>query len=698
MNQNSEMTRWSSPTNAAFYALHKGAINLYGSVAIVVQTIWLIFSVAPFAELIRNNTPQFSDYAVIIAGVILLFLHYMLHELLRYVFFNALDNDPNTVSSFMHYAVIAVITVGMFLLDLQGTTRFLRDESKFKNELSTQENAHRSDLDKTTQRQTNELDRMKATFQNDSSATVALFTPKLQSIKNRRCYDAFDIARRKRDFDSKTAEMNAAIAAKQTAYAEMERTTLAQHTAERNRLTKNADGTISGIKADDAENADKAESYGWIVSLICLFALLGCMFQTVDLRIGAGQKPISRFTIADATGSTTSKLADVVSDIWQRKSHQLLTMLHEWATSNTRELDTLDGAFKLKGGKYVSTTNNNGNNGGNTEGGNGGSGGGGSTPPQKPVPTGGNTQAAPQKAQTNVAVAVEGRREHKPFLEFDSHYHKGIAEVEFYGTEVYNFEEWFDAMKAINPMIRIVARTLTVENIEGVQKLATAYAQKRLNPTPSVKTLKYNDIENYYDRVEYAAIYDANMQRSSEPYLKLEYWMKALEAINPTFSFIGEDEAFQMDEIERKAIVDLAYKLRNDATLTPSVETLKTIPNPVPQPSEAVRTVPQPFEEKTPTLLDDKLIILRGKILKYGESHFNNSQANNGTIAKAIFKLCDEAFMALKKGGAVDKFLVKDFETAAKIRLGFCQTHGFEYDSFNELMSLIAKHKEGSHE
>ena len=160
MNSNSEMTRWTMPTKPEFYALHKSTIHLYEAVSVFVQAIWLVFSISPFATLIEGNVPFAADYALPVAFALLVGLHYALHELVRYAFYNLLDDDPNTVSSFMHYAVIAVIALGMFGLDLQGTTRFLRKENTYKTERTAEESAHRTDLTQLTNRQQSEISRI----------------------------------------------------------------------------------------------------------------------------------------------------------------------------------------------------------------------------------------------------------------------------------------------------------------------------------------------------------------------------------------------------------------------------------------------------------------------------------------------------------------------------------------------------------
>ena len=348
MNQNSEMTRWTMPTKPEFFALHKSAINLYDTVAVIVQGIWLLFSVSPFAALIEGNVPSVANYALPIAFGLLLYLHYVLHELLRYVFYNQLDNDPNTVNSIMHYAVISVIVLGMFILDLQGTTRFLRKENTYKTERTAEESAHRTDLSELRSRQQSEIALIDNAANADVKAIETAYASRISTTKARRAFDQWDINKRNADSRKLEAERDGKTANRTAQAGEAKSRLLGQHTSERNRLTGNIDHRVATIDAADATNAADSSTYGWVVSLICLLVLLGCTFQCTTLRVSAGQKPVSRFTIADATGSVNNKAFDALQDIWHRVAHQFIANFHHWATSKSRDLDTLDGAFRLK--------------------------------------------------------------------------------------------------------------------------------------------------------------------------------------------------------------------------------------------------------------------------------------------------------------------------------------------------------------
>jgi hypothetical protein len=413
MIQNSEMTRWTRPTNPEFYALHKDAIGFYTTIAAIAQGVWLIFSVKPLSKLLIGSLDWLPEnYAYFLSVGVLLFLHWQLHKLLAYIAFNWLDDDPNTNSSFVHYALAFVITGGMLTLDIQGTTAFFREGDKFE------ELANKNDGKKNVEAATRQAryDQDNATLAKSEKAEMSAvekrFAPSIAATKNRRTFDSWDIAKRKKDLTAIEAKRDAEIAAIETAYANQYKTLLAAKNSDLAEIGSQHTNRHQRITAADDDNAAKSNRNGWVISCICLVVLLGCTYQITDLRVRSGQQPVARITIADETGSFGSKLHDAVTDIGQRFGHIIVYKLHNALA--VKELDQLDGSYQIKGRTQSAastpppTTPPLSNNNPTTPPtGGGGNGGGGNNPPQSPTapPTGGNAQAAPIVRQSDIAVA-----------------------------------------------------------------------------------------------------------------------------------------------------------------------------------------------------------------------------------------------------------------------------------------------------
>jgi hypothetical protein len=493
----SEMTRWTRPTNEAFFTLHKSAIGFYTTLAFIAQVIWLIFSTKPLSRLLVENvdflTPQ---HAMLVSYVLLAFLHWKLHELLKYIAYNLLDDDKNTVNSFVHYFVAGVVVVGLFAADVQGTTAFFRQSEKFeqmslindttlsKNTIE-RESRYKSDLKVTTDAATLSISDIKAKYK-----------AKIASARNQRTYDEFDVRRKKASIaslenerDSKVGDINAQLA--------ME--TRALLAAKNGELTGIAGTHIEKskqIKADDAANAAKSHNYGWIISFACLLTLLGCTYQVTILRVKSGQKPVSRFTIGDATGGVVTKFSDATVDIFQRWAHVTIEKYHSNLTAGARELDAMDGSFNLKG-QIVSQpapptppsvlpppmpplppTNNGGGNGGSGDS---------IPPPPAPIP-----QNCEMLKYYHKAQPVEGRVKHKAhFNEMTESQKTAVIKNKIENLrEPCEFQEHFDAYQLINPFIYILVDDIILcaetEEENAVDNLAQKFADKRLLPTLSI--------------------------------------------------------------------------------------------------------------------------------------------------------------------------------------------------------------------
>jgi hypothetical protein len=373
-NSSNQMTRWTSPTNPAFYALHKNAIGIFQMVGIIVQLIWLFFSTRPLAEMLVDSLPSLPfNYALAASFVCLAFLHYVIHELVRYIFFNIMDDDPNTNNSIGSMGGFIAIVGAMLLLDIQGVTSFIRDEKKYDTLHTQNETQGSQSAQKRIDNFNSDLATINAAFNTDFEAIRAQYALKLAKASRVKTFDEFDVKRKKATIANIKAECENAISIKKTELATAQRKLVEAKNADLAGIDKKHNELTGKIENANAENQAKANSYGWIVSIFCLITLLFCTYQSTDLRVKSGQKPVSRYTIADATGSTTTKLFDVITDAWQRQSHRFLVFFHGILTTGTQELDELDGAFNLKKKNTAPIATTPPAKGGGTEGGDGGS-------------------------------------------------------------------------------------------------------------------------------------------------------------------------------------------------------------------------------------------------------------------------------------------------------------------------------------
>lgn len=383
-NFNQEMTRWTSPTNPAFYALHKNAIGLYHTAAVIVQILWLIFSTKPLTNILVQYVPFLSTYAVAVAVAVLIFIHYIVYELVRYVFYNWLDNNPNTNSSIGTVGSLVILLAGLLALDVAGVTSLIRDESKFTTLHTQNEIQGSTAAQKRLDVFNADLAVINSAFDNEITAINTAYSAKIAKRQRQKDYDDDDRAKKKRDIAALKTERDDAIGIKKTELATAQKQLVTAKNRDIDAINNKHNDIMSKIETADADNEAKSHAYGWIISVFCLLTLLFCTYQSTILRVKSGQQPVSRYTIADATGSTTTKFFDVMEDAWQRQSHRFLVWLHAVATTGTQELDEIDGAFILKKkGAQAKTSVMPGDDKDLL----GGTGGGGSKPPTPPAPT-----------------------------------------------------------------------------------------------------------------------------------------------------------------------------------------------------------------------------------------------------------------------------------------------------------------------
>jgi hypothetical protein len=346
MQKSSEMTRWTHPTNEAFYALHKSAMGLFDTVKLIARIVWIIFSTAYLQKLLSENAPFLGNASFAVAVAVLVFLHYFGNELLRYTAYNNLDNDPNTVNTPANYIILALVYVGLLGLDIKGTTSYFDESPKFeqlenlnegeqKAAVANRQQTYNSDLKVLTDSYELDIEKLRG----DSASAVA------KAKKSVAVYDAADQKKLNRNISTAKTEAHRIID-KQAELAAEQRKLLTAKNTDIATITQKHTTKGTKINMEGAENKTGAEQKGWIISLLCLGIVVFCTIQGVKLRIKAGQKPVSRFTINDATGSVTEKLFDAAEDIWQRAAHQAIDKVHSALT--IKELDALDGAFSLK--------------------------------------------------------------------------------------------------------------------------------------------------------------------------------------------------------------------------------------------------------------------------------------------------------------------------------------------------------------
>ena len=257
------------------------------------------------------------------------------------------------------------------------------------------------------------------------------------------------------------------------------------------------DSTHAELSNKDRDNEAKSANYGWVISVFFMLLFLFMNYKLVYLRVRSGIRINVQFTELDAEGGFFEKLMRVIASILQRQGQRFLVFIHKLGSTGTATLQNFDGRVILTAGNYngakqdpsvvaaappdISNDDINGsgnpsvpptppNSGGN--GGNGGNGGGnddGNTP---------RTPRSPQKRKKVGTVAFSSLTYERQ-RELAASFHEG--------GYIYVFLEWLDALLTTNPEVTVFddeQLALFDRDLEHACDLASAFANKRLNPTP----------------------------------------------------------------------------------------------------------------------------------------------------------------------------------------------------------------------
>ncbi len=590
------MSRWTSPKKKEFFALHKQAINFYATIALLAQCIWLIFSTRPLTGIIAEQVGISILYAQIASWSVLIFLHFQLKELVKYIFYNLLDDDPNTVSSVMHYCIAGLIIGSMLYLDKQGTTLFFRHADTFVSLEKENAGAHSAQEAQTLKLYESDIATIQRNQVTTKDAITAKYAQKIAQVANKRAYDAQDEINRTRTIAKLRSAAGAEIADANIKSVSQTEQLQSEKNARMRKIDEVHQKKSASISEADNDNAASANSNGWIISLVCCLILIGSTYQSTSLRIQSGQKPVSRLTISDATGSVGSKISDATIDIFQRWMHIGIFHYHNMLTSFARNLDSLDGSFKLDGVEYsnkltVAPTPPPTSPGGYSDDNNGG---GDRTPPVAPAPSPSNAKV--EDLLLKRFSEISGEHQLEIASSYNSSYNDGIST-----------RAWLVAFKELNPAVD-----------------------------------KFNNL-------------------------------------------LG-------DEGLHKNIARIVQNRIQDAPIAPGTETNKTEKNNTTNIVSQQSTVTQ--KNDVFSKLDDKLEVLRKKILAESESQFLRTDSNNSTVAKRLFSYLDFAYLALNKGGEVSNVVLERFEEAATNRLKLAAKYGFIYDTKTDLIELLNKLKQ----
>lgn len=626
--------KFTSPVTTAQRAYFARSANMRFWAGLLVLFAPLVWAVADFVGLSGYIMPEHPLLSYTGTGLFLFFAHGLLIASALMVGYDIFDNNQVEHKAFV--ALPILLTAGLLWFSWIGMEKIYLTRFAHKATIVSTEKV---DAHKTKSLADNSLEadantkRIKEPYGMKREAKTNAANSEIAKINRRKTYDDNDVRKKKRDIEA----VKSRLVGELSVISEAE----ADELAEVNKAVTSYSNSVSAFHAKDIaaisnqnnyeiglEMSDKQAANGKSFWFSVFMALLFWGSVLTRTRLDCKSGIIPTFEHTD--GDKSDRVREtifVINAILGSRYSRLLSRMHD---SLAVEYETVTPKRKA-----ISTPPQ---NGGDTEGGNGGG--------NQPTPT---TPIAP--AQPEGGASVQKKYKQKEWGKLPNQVQvslaMNLAESEF--GDDYDITKVTHALSDLNPIISITDDfkefKTCLQTDKDIAQILKAYNRTLLNvyPTPSVPIteteggLRSTGVPIDFDKLE----------KELTPYFRTP---------------LTDEEKKEADE----------HFGINSQSMT-------------------VRTVPQPNDLQAPSVLDDKLMLLRSKILKYGESHFNNTQANDSTVANAIFKLCDEAYLALRERVEVSKQTLTQFQQAAENRLDLCKKFKFDYDSRTHLFSLIQK-------
>jgi uncharacterized membrane protein len=343
---------WSQPTTdeqKKYYSKHAPKRKVYGWIMTVLQTAHGFLAFAAWMAVflwVFKSIPDYQFFAPILAVGSLFALHVLFRTTWTTYWYDKLDDDPNTDSSFM-------IPVAIFLLllisEFNGARMFLAGQVKPIEKVDAMpiEQDHATTIASIQQSYMNDKAEINELYKQKEKAAVAPIDRQIRIAEQN--------DQKAGNLRSKRSAVVAAIQADKVAALE----------AAYQRFEKSKQGQIqrkeSAVAVVDNQNAAEVarhidemgstSTYAWVLSLALLTLIAALGYARVRINVKSGILPLRNYTVLDAHGSAVERLGTALSDSANRQSLKFAVWLHRMLSPKD-PITSFDGTVVSKPGTY----------------------------------------------------------------------------------------------------------------------------------------------------------------------------------------------------------------------------------------------------------------------------------------------------------------------------------------------------------
>ena len=679
------MTKPQTAEEIRYHNRFGGVRKFLGRISFIFLLVW---AVADFFGISQMILPQFPFISYGVTALLLYFTHKILFHITRAVGYDFFDGTGKLETGWL-IVMPLLISVVMLFASYEGSIALIHEYVVHKPEIISDSGiivSQNRELDRISAHYTADSTRLTATISTKINALVGQYAAKISTVQRRKTYDEHDIRRRSAVVAALKTERDGIKADYLALQAEKVDSLNGVKMARDGFLTKIVDSKVKAVGDHNTEerglrNADlsKAEQWAWTFSVAMCLLFWGCSLWGCRIDCKSGIIPTHNHTEGDGH-DVFDLFGFVITDIIRSRSNNIIIGLHEAAAVKFKTLNIGNNPPNTGGGTQ-------GGNGG------GGIPPISPVPPINPAqPLGGadvlkNSTQLWRKSLSDAKkdLGILAKEADITTLA-DAYYQKSIGKLPAKADFTFEVNKYTIAIHEAGHLTVHAAYCYQ----KGLKFKPTAIYSTHCNGqykfmyTPNsftneeLATIKmagfaaewgyHSNTQNVKQDVFFQAVLKKHQEQSdiieaislsdnSLSRVEIAY-CNAIILIEDYLAFQKEAASLLVENgvLDNFEIMDLYKKhfperttfsaampveiAQNDIAIIPTptpteqAEIKETydhfgVENPVAQSTKAVRTVAQQNDLEAPSVLDDKLMLLRSKILKYAESNFTNTQAND---------------------------------------------------------------------
>lgn len=343
---------WTQPVTdeqKRYYSKHSPKRKVYGWIMTLLQTAHGFLAFAAWTAIylwVFHKVPDLLFLAPILSISTLFALHILFRTTWDTFWYDRLDDDPNTDSSFVMPVAILVL---LLIAEVNGAQQYLTAQVKPIDRMATTEvdQSHASTLSSIESSYERDKKEISAIYREKERAAAAPFNRQISGMNAR---------------GEKTgaiqAQRDKAVNAIRQQKADALQAAFQQYTQSKTSAAARTESNLTSIDNHNASEVARYTSelgsvgtYAWVLSVALLSLIAGLGYVRVRINVKSSILPLRNYTVLDAHGSVIERFATAFGDAFNRRSLQLAVWFHK-LLSPKKAITSFDGTIVSQPGTY----------------------------------------------------------------------------------------------------------------------------------------------------------------------------------------------------------------------------------------------------------------------------------------------------------------------------------------------------------